>query len=68
MLQPGSLVLAALPTPESPAYTPGYATEVWADSVTAVRLAGDPRVAEEPDAAAPLAEFQWRAFRVNARH
>ena len=64
LLAPGSLVLAALPMPASPAYAPGYANEVWADSVTAVRLAADLRVV--PEAGHPMADFRLLAFRVRA--
>jgi len=64
LLTPGALVMAALPTPRSPAYTPAYAEEVWADSVTAERLAGDRRVAAEPEGAATVAAFRLLAFRV----
>ena len=62
LLSPGSLVLAALPTPGSPAYAPGYANEVWADSVTAERLAGDGRVV--PEAGGNDGDFRLLAFRV----
>lgn len=64
LLARSSLVLAAFPTPQSPAYAPGYATEVWADSVTAERLAGDPRVAEED--AGRAAGFRLLAFRARS--
>ena len=63
MLAPGSLVLAALPTPRSPAYAPGYANEVWADSVTADRLALDPRVRQEAGGGGE--SFRLLAFRVS---
>jgi hypothetical protein len=72
LLSPGTLVLVALPLPQSPAYTPGYANEVWADSVTAERLAVDPRATPEPVAllaASPYAwghDFRLLAFRVRA--
>jgi len=64
MLAPGALVMAALPTPRSPAYAPGYATEVWADSVTAERLAGDRRVVTEPGGLD--GDFRLLAFRVRS--
>jgi hypothetical protein len=64
LLAPGSLVLAALPTPRSPAYAPGYANEVWADSVTAERLAGDRRVVEEGGGSD--GDFRLLAFRVRS--
>jgi hypothetical protein len=64
LLSSGGLVLVALPEPWSAAYAPGYATEVWADSVTAERLAGDSRVAEEGGVAAHVAAFRLTGFRV----
>jgi hypothetical protein len=62
MLAPGALVMAALPTPRSPAYAPGYATEVWADSVTATRLESDRRVVAETSGSD--GDFRLLAFRV----
>ena len=62
LLSPGSLVLVALPEPGSPAYAPGYANEVWADSVTAARLAGDGRGVPEPGGGD--GDFRLLAFRV----
>ncbi|HEY2953889.1 MAG TPA: hypothetical protein VGK89_01425 [Candidatus Eisenbacteria bacterium] len=64
LLAPGALVLAALPTPGSAAYTPQWASEVWADSVTAEGLGSDPGVAEEGGADVPVAGFRLSAFRV----
>ena len=62
LLAPGTLVMAALPTPRSPAYAPGYANEVWADSVTATRLEGDRRVVTETRGGD--GDFRLLAFRV----
>jgi hypothetical protein len=62
LLAPGTLVLAALPTRASPAWEQGYAAEVWADSVTAERLATDARVRSEGVGAAE--GFRLLAFRV----
>ena len=40
----GSIVIAALPAEPPTAWAPDYRAEVWADSVTAARLARDPDV------------------------
>jgi len=57
------MILAALPEPGSPAATPAYRAEVWADSVSRVRLEGDARFKLEAELELPVAGFRVWAFR-----
>ncbi|HYM80216.1 MAG TPA: hypothetical protein VEY91_02255 [Candidatus Limnocylindria bacterium] len=59
---PGRLVIAAIPKPDSPAYSDAYRREVWADSVTAERLAISPGVRHEADEEIGVARFRLRVF------
>jgi hypothetical protein len=59
----GQPVIAALPGARSPMASRAYREEIWADSVTAVRLSADPDVIVEPDVYVSGVDFRVRTFR-----
>ena len=64
VLTPGTRVVAALPERGSTLYARVDRDEVWADSVTAERLAANPGVITESDTLLSAAGFRVRTFRV----
>jgi hypothetical protein len=57
------LILVALPEAGGAAMTPAYRSEVWADSVSALRLCEDPRVRLDSESELPGAGFRLWVFR-----
>lgn len=57
------VILVALPQAGGAAMTPAYRSEVWADSVSALRLGGNPRVRLDSESELPGAGFRLWVFR-----